>query len=1183
METRPANPPHPFSCVPAQTMAPMITANPLQVRTENLPVTAAGRPLGSAGGPTGTSPAAGAERRHGGERWIGIDHVDAMAPFLTTAVGDNDCWLFAGSNGVLCAGRRDCDHALFPYLNADRLLEHPGAAGFLTAILIDEGAGRRLWEPWAAGPILHPRSRGLFRHESGAGLLYEELDHDSGLTLSAEIATCTAFGLVRRVTLTNHGHATARLRILDGWHHLLPDGLGMEGWRDLSYLALGYMRHERRMGSPLALYTLNAAISDRAEPQEMTRVAAAWALGPGLPTLLSTRQLDDFRRGGTLQVEHEARGITGALLTEMHADLEPGEAIDWMLGADTGLDHAAAIRLSDRINHASAVDMVAEALAADRHAMRQRLAAADAVSATGVPVMDDHHSANVLFNIMRGGALPAAGLIEREAFAGWLLKHNCEVAARHRSTIAEWPAAIAFNELARLAEASGDVHLERLARAYLPLSFSRRHGDPSRPWNRFSIRLHDREGRPVNAWQGNWRDIFQNWEALALSFPTALPAMIANFLDATTADGYNPYRVSSDGIDWEIPAHGPFSHFGYWGDHQIVYLTRLLDLCERHLPGHLTARLGQRSHACADVPYRIADFEALVHDPRHGVSFDHSAHDLAKARVARLGADGRLLPGPDGAPLLLSLAEKLLIPVLAKLSNFVPGGGIWLNTQRPEWNDANNALVGWGLSIVTVCQLRAHLVLLGKLFENAGPFPCSTATAELIATCTNALHAAGTPACSDPRLRCWTLERLGHGGERHRKAVYARELGDIALVPSSMVAELIAAVLPVIDETIAVNRRDDGTWHSYNILQLETRNAHVHHLDLMLEGQVAVLASGVLDPANSVALLRSLRASPLWDPARHTYLLYPDREQVPFLERNRVAETAAHAGALVPALLARGDTRLVLRDDHGILRFSPDLGNARELAERLAELAEDPEFSGAVARDHERMRELWEDTFHHRGYLGRSGTMFAFEGLGSVYWHMVSKLLLAVVDRHRAAVAAGAPREIVEHLARSWEDIRSGLGPARTPAEFGAFPWDPYSHTPAHAGAQQPGMTGQVKEGIIVRRGELGVEVSGGCLRFAPRLITRDDLRRAGGPFTWYDIHGTAHTLGLPAETLVFTVCQIPVIYDARVSDGCTVVAKDGSLIDLPGRELDQALSAEVFRRSGEIARIEVGIGALMT
>ncbi|MCK7481714.1 MAG: hypothetical protein M0C28_34500 [Candidatus Moduliflexus flocculans] len=55
-----------------------------------------------------------------------------------------------------------------------------------------------------------------------------------------------------------------------------------------------------------------------------------------------------------------------------------------------------------------------------------------------------------------------------------------------------------------------------------------------------------------------------------------------------------------------------------------------------------------------------------------------------------------------------NLAEKLLTLLLAKLVNFVPEGGIWMNTQRPEWNDANNALVGKGLSVVTLGLPAAH-------------------------------------------------------------------------------------------------------------------------------------------------------------------------------------------------------------------------------------------------------------------------------------------------------------------------------------------------------------------------------------------------------------------------------------------------------------------------------------------
>ena len=71
--------------------------------------------------------------------------------------------------------------------------------------------------------------------------------------------------------------------------------------------------------------------------------------------------------------------------------------------------------------------------------------------------------------------------------------------------------------------------------------------------------------------QGNWRDIFQNWEALCLSFPSFVESMICKFMNATTADGYNPYRITRDGIDWEAPdPHDPWANIGYWGDHQVI-------------------------------------------------------------------------------------------------------------------------------------------------------------------------------------------------------------------------------------------------------------------------------------------------------------------------------------------------------------------------------------------------------------------------------------------------------------------------------------------------------------------------------------------------------------------------------------------------------------------------------------
>jgi hypothetical protein len=60
--------------------------------------------------------------------------------------------------------------------------------------------------------------------------------------------------------------------------------------------------------------------------------------------------------------------------------------------------------------------------------------------------------------------------------------------------------------------------------------------------------------------------------------------MIARFLNATTADGYNPYRVMRDGIEWESPIPTTLGQHRYWSDHQIIYLQKLLEISARVHP-----------------------------------------------------------------------------------------------------------------------------------------------------------------------------------------------------------------------------------------------------------------------------------------------------------------------------------------------------------------------------------------------------------------------------------------------------------------------------------------------------------------------------------------------------------------------------------------------------------------------
>ena len=133
------------------------------------------------------------------------------------------------------------------------------------------------------------------------------------------------------------------------------------------------------------------------------------------------------------------------------------------------------------------------------------------------------------------------------------------------------------------------------------------------------------------------------------------------------------------------------------------------------------------------------------------------------------------------------------------------------------------------------------------------------------------------------------------------------------------------------------------------------------------------------------------------------------------------------------------------------------------------------------------MLDLFERLFDHESFTGRSGTFFGYEGLGCIYWHMVSKLLLAAQETYFRAVEAGAPkRRAANGLADCYYDIRAGIGDYKTPEVYGAFPMDPYSHTPAQGGARQPGLTGQVKEDFLCRMGELGVFVKNGEIHFRP-------------------------------------------------------------------------------------------------
>ena len=1101
-----------------------------------------------------------------------------MPAFLMSVVSDSDFWLFVGSNGGFTAGRVDPDHAVFPYQTADRILGEPKASGALCLITVDDTK----WEPWTNGPPAHGITRNLYKHAAGTSVLFEEIHEPLGLVFQWELTASEKFGLVRRCHLENLKEESREIGMLDGWTHLLPHGVTQETYARYSYLAAAYMRHEAVPGCDLGIYTLNSGITDRAEPSESLRATCAWSLGMEDATLLlSNRQVDAYRRGDNLTAEKEARGVFGAYLLATNLELEPLAFREWIVAADIGLDHTAISRLREKL---STPEKLAAEVAADLStgvlALRKRIAGAGAIQQTADERTSIHHFANVLFNCMRGGTLHDNYRFPREDFVAFLKSRNVDMLHRHETWVASLSDPCTLEELRTRAMDPGDVQLARLAGEYLPICFSRRHGDPSRPWNRFEIHTKDSAGKPLFAYAGNWRDIFQNWESLAYSYPLCFEPMIAIFLNASTADGYNPYRITRSGIDWEVfDEHDPWSHIGYWGDHQIIYLLRLLEGQERFLPGRLTARLNERSHAYANVPYEIRGFSDLAQDPKHSIHFNDTLHRQLMERALALGGDGKLLTDETGEVVLVSLAEKLLVPLLVKLSNLVPGGGIWLNTQRPEWNDANNALAGWGLSVVTVCYLRRYLAFFQTLLDDRSPkeFTLSAPVAELLTAITTILPEAAVTDLDDAsRLRI--TSELGHAGERHRNAVYARKSAEAISLGASVIKDFVTKALAAVDATLTANLRDGHLFHSYNLLEIREDKALVQHLDLMLEGQVAALSSGVLDPADAIRLLTSIRESALYREDQDSYLLYPDRVIKPFLERNILPANWKKKIPRLAECVASGDRNFIHLNDDENAHFHPDFTNNRDLMARLDEMAASPSLKEAVTADRTAVLELWETVFHHRSFTGRSGAMFAFEGLGSIYWHMVAKLLLAVQEVHHRSAQDQPTSYETARLAELYGEVRNGLGFTKDSETYGAFPTDPYSHSPRHVGAQQPGMTGQVKEEILTRLGELGVDIENGCVRFHPILLEEKEFFESPHDFEFIDIAGVTRTWKLGSGTLAFTAFQVPVCYQLGIKPLIRLELSDGGSTDIDGNILSAEQSRHLFERDGWITSIVVTI-----
>lgn len=877
-------------------------------------------------------------------------------------------------------------------------------------------------------------SRKIAKSTVGNQIVFCEENHTLGLRFSYLWAPAGKHGWVRRATLENLSKEPIRVRLTDKLQNVLPAGVERKTQNEFSTLVDGYKKTELVPGTSLALFRMEAILVDRAEPSESLTCNTVYALG--LPRA-------DYS-------QTESKGVRGAYVARSTFNLPPLSSQTWYNVLDVSKDAVAVHELMHFIaTPKRAIKAIEKAMRESTDALIRIVHKNDGIQLTGDEANDARHFANVLFNTMRGG---------------YYLNYPPQSDTED-----------------------------------LPLTFGRRHGDPSRPWNLFNIHVQDENGNPVVGYQGNWRDIFQNWEALSYSYPLYTNHIIAKFLNATTADGYNPYRISNEGIDYEvIEPENPWSNIGYWGDHQIIYLLRLLEISYKHDPQKLRALLHARQYSFANVPYRLKSYAEIVADPKNSIRFDDEEHKRIQA--------GNPTPQP-----LTTMADKLLITLLTKLSNFIPNAGIWMNTLRPEWNDANNALVGYGASMVTLCYMRRYVTFLQTLVQT--DIQIGTETLDFLRAIRHAYSNGNTKQFTDI---------VGTAGEQYRTKVYKGLSGEMQTMALEELQDFCTATLHKIDESIRANKREDGMYEAYNLIRFTDHDIEISHLYPMLEGQVAVLTSGLLSPEQSADLLDAMHASELYREDQRSYMLYPNRRRKTFLELNNLPDEAKSLPVVQKYLGS-----ILKQDRDGGIHFDAKFRNANELPEDL--------------------KDLYEQVFNHHAFTGRSGTFYKYEGLGCIYWHMVSKLLLAVgeVLQRTELENPATPRLLTHYIT-----IREGIGSHKRPDEYGAFPFDPYSHTPSMAGVQQPGMTGQVKEDIISRWFELGVSVQDGQISFGPMVIIPKDF------------------IG---DTLQFDYCGTHITYRLKIEGEPQIAYLNNAKATLTKEQ-----SAHIFARDGQINNLEL-------
>ena len=372
------------------------------------------------------------------ENYYKISDSDKLRPFFMSIVSDSNHWMFISSNGGLTAGRKNAEYSIFPYYTDDKITESSEITGSKSLFQVHSDNGTYLWEPFSERYAdKYKKTRNLYKNVYGNKVLFEEINHDLGLTFTYQWNSSDIYGFVKKSTLINNTNNRIKVSVLDGIQNLIPYGVGSDLQIKQSNLVDAYKRSELIKKSGLGIYALSAIIVDKAEPSEALKANIVWSLGLDKSKhLLSSMQLDKFRKGESLEEEVDVKAEKGAYFINKNIELDAQELKSWLIIANVNLDHSAIAEISKEINSDKNLDQkVLDNVEFGTQNLISLTAASDGLQLTKDNLRDTRHFSNTLFNIMRGGIFDNNYLIEKWDFVKYLETANKKSLQKERGIV----------------------------------------------------------------------------------------------------------------------------------------------------------------------------------------------------------------------------------------------------------------------------------------------------------------------------------------------------------------------------------------------------------------------------------------------------------------------------------------------------------------------------------------------------------------------------------------------------------------------------------------------------------------------------------------------------------------------------------------------------------------------------